>query len=390
MFSDRVAHSPIVIDNDIDFLLLSFNGSGTESDPYTFDNFKIIDSEPASYGISIYGTTKFFIIRNCYINADSRGIDIHNVAENTAKIINNTCNSNSYCGIVISSSSGSFVVNNTCINNSYGIVIQSSSNCIVSNNYCADNTGNGLGLIESHFVNVVNNQFTSNDNYGIIFAWSETCTLHSNTFQENKHFGVFIRDSSRNVVFNNTFIENNQDGYMDDYSQGYDSGRRNSWYNAETKQGNLWSDLGDTCRYKIDGSANSKDIYPLNRELSCPNPIAISAISIVIPIIIGVSVLAFVFPMYIVPYIRENDKLSQFVRKRFPEKKKAIGLIIWIVLSFAGAILLILNGAVFYMWGGTVGIALILLGSFVIVIALSLIFIWIRYPEKLFKPKTES
>ena len=88
------------------------------------------------------------------------------------------------------------------------------------------------------------------------------------------------------------------------------------------------------CTYKIDGKANSKDLYPLNRELSCPNPITISVLSIVLPILIAVSILAFVIPKYVLPYVKEKElkkKLAQFNLERFSNKKKVTRLIALII-----------------------------------------------------------
>ncbi|MBA7554603.1 hypothetical protein ES705_47229 [subsurface metagenome] len=63
--------------------------------------------------------------------------------------------------------------------------------------------------------------------------------------------------------------------------------------------------MGDDCTYKIDGKSHSKDLYPLNRAQSCPNPITITILSIVLPLLVILAILAFVVPKYVVPYTRK-------------------------------------------------------------------------------------
>lgn len=289
-----VPHVPIDIRYDSDFEV--FPGSGTEGDPYIIEGYII--TATSFFGISIYGTTKYFIIRNCYIiEASYTGISIRNVADGTATVSNNTCNNNYY----------------------YGIRLDDSSSSTVENNICSNNGDNGIHLYFSDSSTVANNTCINNNYRGIWLSYSDFCVVTNNLLQENEGYGVYLRSSSyNNLIYHNTFVDNNLGGT----SQAFDDGKKNKWYDPETKEGNYWSDLGNECTYKIDGDAHSKDLYPLNRAQSCPNPIAVKILSIVLPLLVSVAILAFVVPKYVIPYTRNT--IIPYFRKRKAERRLRI------------------------------------------------------------------
>ena len=63
-------HDPIEITSDSDFE--AFPGLGTETDPYIIENYYITTNSGS--GIIIRDTTKYFIVRNCHIDAENDGI----------------------------------------------------------------------------------------------------------------------------------------------------------------------------------------------------------------------------------------------------------------------------------------------------------------------------
>ncbi len=65
--NNLVDHKPITILKDEDFEKYNFLGNGTESNPYIIENYNITTEEDIAIYISF--TTKYFIIRNCYLNA---------------------------------------------------------------------------------------------------------------------------------------------------------------------------------------------------------------------------------------------------------------------------------------------------------------------------------
>ncbi len=153
--SSLIPHDSISITSDEDFSV--FSGTGTYEDPHIIEGYNITTT--SFRGIYITGTTKHFIVRNCYVEATYFGIDINDVAYGTATVINNTCNNNNDKGIVLSSSGSSTVANNTCNNNWDGIKLTSSDSSTVANNTCSNNV-RGIYLEDSGSATLVNNTFT--------------------------------------------------------------------------------------------------------------------------------------------------------------------------------------------------------------------------------------
>ncbi len=247
-------HDPISITFDSFFEV--FPGVGSVENPYIIEGYYIMTT--SGVGIYITGTTKYFTVRNCYVDAVLYGIYIDDVAEGTATVINNTCNNNVY-GIKIDSSDSSTVANNTCSNNGRGIWLTSSDSSTVVNNTCSNNW-DGIFLSSSDSSTVINNTCSNND-FGIILGDSDFCVVTYNLLQENEECGVVLDSASdNNLIHHNTFVDNNLGGT----SQACDTGTDSFWHDTATKEGNYWSDWSGTGAYSIDGEANSVDLYPLD------------------------------------------------------------------------------------------------------------------------------
>ncbi len=359
---DFTPHVPIEIVSDDNFTDYGFPGSGNTTHPYIIENYIITTTDYA--GIYISGTTKYFLIRNCYVDAEYNSIYIENVADGTTSIINNICNNNSigiylryssgctltnntcnksFDGIYLYSSSDSTITENTCNNNyEYGIYLSSSSGSTLTDNTCTFNNGHGISLEDSSGSTLTDNTCTNNawsgiilegssgstltdntcinnNNDGITLISSDSCLITYNLLQENEEYGIYLGSgSSSNIIHHNTFIDNNISGA----SQATDEGENNKWYDSETKEGNWWSDLEAYCTYNIDGTTNSKDKYPLNRAQNCLNPAVISTISIVIPVLVSLAVLALVIPKYGVPYTKKT--VIPYLRKRKAEAERQL------------------------------------------------------------------
>ncbi len=328
--SSLIPHDSIEITSDSGFLV--FPGSGIVEDPYLIEGYNI--TTPSASGIYIEGTTKHFVVRNCYVDALSYGIRIYNVASGTATIennminnndmgiflssydsstvSNNTCSNNIY-GIYLSNFGSSTVSNNTCSNNIYGIWLESSASSTVVNNTCNFNNVNGIMLWASASSTVINN-ICNNNNYGIgVFQHSDSSTIANNTCSNNNEYGIWFRDSDSSTVANNTCSNNDWYGisleesdfcvvtynllqenenygvylYLDSdnnlvhhntfvdnnlggTSQAIDSGANNYWYDTVALEGNYYNDWSGTGSYSIDGSAGSIDLYPLDGSPSDP------------------------------------------------------------------------------------------------------------------------
>ncbi len=203
-------HDPISITSDSGFEV--FLGTGTEVDPYIIEGYNITTT--SDEGISITDTTKYFTVRNCYVDAFLYGIYIYDVADGTATVANNTCNNNAYFGIRLYASGNSSVANNTCNYNSYGgIRLDSSGSSTVANNMCNNNDDYGIYLWFSRNSTVTNNMCSNNNNwYGIRLENSGSSTVINNTCSNNNYDGIYLYYSGSSTVANNTCNNNNLDG----------------------------------------------------------------------------------------------------------------------------------------------------------------------------------
>ncbi len=310
-----------------DIGLEAFPGSGTAEDPYVIEGYSIITTN--SRGIRITGTTKYFTVRNCYVDAKDYGIYIENVADGTVTVINNscwgnnnwgiaihyssnftvanntcnnnyggigfyetssvtvinnTCNNNEY-GFNIYESSSTTVINNTCNNNGESIVIDSSGSLTVANNTCS-NSNFGIKISFSVIATVANNTCYNNYDYGIWLWDSDSCNITYNLLQENVEHGVYLdSDSDNNLIHHNIFVDNNLGGTsqaFDDCTNNYwydtttlegnywydtTTLEGNYWYDTTTLEGNYWSDWSGTGSYSIDGHAGAFDLYPFDEPV---------------------------------------------------------------------------------------------------------------------------
>ncbi len=207
LLSSLIPHDFITIISDSGFL--AYLGSGTVEDPYVIEGFNITTTYDT--GIYISDTTKYFIIRNCYVDAEGYGIYISSVADGTATIANNTCNNNLYIGITLGGSGSSTVINNTCRNNNYGIYLSNSDSSTVINNTCSNNNEYGIYLDYSGSSTVVNNT-CNNIDFSIYLRYSSSSTVANNTCSNNNVYGIFLRYSDDSTVANNMCNNNNYIG----------------------------------------------------------------------------------------------------------------------------------------------------------------------------------
>ncbi len=260
---------PIHIDSDSDFVSMGLDGSGNSISPYIISDYVIDVSGFLNNGILIEDTTKYFIIQNCTIYTDYIGIRIDNVGSGTALIRNNTCISKSYDGGGLAASGNNVqFVNNTCINFAQGIHTNQAINMKIINNTIRNSTYQGINI-----------RYTSNS------------IIRGNLIMDSTQYAIVIviSSSNNNHIYSNTiigelYLENaNIDGSNADIptSQAYDGGSSNFWFNETSQIGNYWSDCRGS-RYKIDGSADSIDKFPLNCGPIIPGYIGIGVISLVI------------------------------------------------------------------------------------------------------------
>lgn len=290
MYLSYIPHEPISIVNDGNFTDYGFQGTGTEEDPFIIENYSITTLD--SNSIFIHDTSKYFVIRNCFLQSESYGILISFVANETVSIINNICNG--FTGIYVAHSHYSRLENNTCNNNVDGITLEYTWNTTVKNNICNFNDRYGIQLAETQYTNLFYNTLKGNqigvrfatDEFGYLVEYhipSHYCHISYNLLQENEEYGIFISKdddstpSMYNIIHHNRFLDNGIEGF----SQAYDEGANNTWYETKTNEGNHWSSWNKKKPYPIDGNANSKDLYPLNENLELIERINYGFISLI-------------------------------------------------------------------------------------------------------------
>lgn len=203
-------HVNIYITTDSEFE--EFPGSGTPDDPYIIEGYEILTLN--EYGIYISGTTKHFVIRNCFISADRIGIHITDTAAGTVKIINNTCRSSvpNYMrsGIYVTNTEYSVITNNTCIEGHYaGMELHHVDNSTVANNTITYCVNTGLFITGSDNLTIANNVIeTTQWGDGMLSYGLEQCKIINNTIRNNKYtIGAYIRGDHL-IIANNTVTNN--------------------------------------------------------------------------------------------------------------------------------------------------------------------------------------
>jgi hypothetical protein len=195
-------HGPITILKDEDFEYYNFPGKGTAKKPYLIQNLNITADQTDLIYIS--GTTKHFVIQNCYLSTTDPALDpqedltsiyISDAAENTARIAKNTLNGTCY-GIKIYNSIGVTIENNAIDilptiwwagpypPNANSIILDNCSFSTIENNNCYD----GPSKVYS----------------------SENSTIVGNSFFNG---GISVRDS-KNTIISKNFFYNSGLGYI--------------------------------------------------------------------------------------------------------------------------------------------------------------------------------
>ncbi|MHA1853523.1 MAG: NosD domain-containing protein, partial [Candidatus Heimdallarchaeaceae archaeon] len=154
----------------------------------------------------------------------TKAIYISQIADGTAKIINNTCIIKDLfhsCGISLSYCSGIEVTNNTCVDESSseikestGIELYFAKNITIENNYCF-NVRDGILLEDPINIKVVNNSCLNNQGIGIYISYAvsdEQGALIENNVCNQNHIGIGVFNCNNVTIVNNTCNNNNKYG----------------------------------------------------------------------------------------------------------------------------------------------------------------------------------
>ncbi|MFW9909186.1 MAG: NosD domain-containing protein [Candidatus Thorarchaeota archaeon] len=186
--SDYAQHAPIEIMNDTALASYAVSGTGDAASPYILEGWNITALEEDS--ILIYGTTKHFVVRDCWLSGSLtgsyRGVRIISVASGTAVIENVHCES-WYVGIDVSSSPKTVVKDCRIQNCEYGLWMSSSSDSTIFNNTVVENEAWGMD-VSSSATTVANNTLWGNA-HGLKAFYAYNITLENNTMYDD---GVYI------------------------------------------------------------------------------------------------------------------------------------------------------------------------------------------------------
>lgn len=201
--------SPIIIDDDGDFISYGFPGSGAENDPYIIENYDIVSTITKGV-IKIKGTTKNFIIRNCHIETNGDRIVISDISSDTARVEDCIFNNNIFDGMVIYKADGIIITNNIFRNNKHAIYVRKSISAFVYNNTFVENRS-GINLAGSSASIIENNTCFSNGR-GISVTSAPFCVIRNNYCENNNVDGISLFSSENSLITNNTCSNNEWEG----------------------------------------------------------------------------------------------------------------------------------------------------------------------------------
>ncbi len=246
-------------------------------------NIENLNLSDSSVGIVIGYSSNILISNNNISNNNIRGIYLED-----SSYINIQDNNISYnrWGVALYQSINNKILRNNITNSIQdGIIFQASSNNnLVSNNKIYNKSVCGIEISGSSNNEIINNDI-NNEETGIYIGWSTSRgnIISGNNITNNSNYGVEMSSSTHNRIYDNFFIHNygSESTYNSSHIQAYDDGTNNYW-NSTSGIGNYWYDWANNNNtndqnhdgivdwpYKIDGSANAKDYYPLkNTSLS--------------------------------------------------------------------------------------------------------------------------
>ncbi len=199
-------HEPIIILNDKDFKNYKFPGRGTENNPYLIQYYNITADHSESIYIS--GTTKHFIIQNCYLNSYYTNIFIEN-SKGSVQIIENNIEG-ALQGINILNSPGTNIKGNniTVVSGeaifSFNTELIDCENSIITLNTFTNGTFN---IIDSGGVTIDKNEFylreTGYSGDNVFDIDSHNAIISENIFDSE---GLLVIEGHNAIVSENSFV----------------------------------------------------------------------------------------------------------------------------------------------------------------------------------------
>ena len=224
------------------------------------------------FAVTVQSSNFTQIIGNNFFDSNVGSISVSSCSSGT--IIKDNYYTGPYDRILISNCENIQVRNNTAYDSSNGLYLKDTKNCVVEKNFFLESDGSGIVLQSSDDILIHNNTIEKSDMYGIWIQAASENNITNNIFHRNSGWAIWItQNSNNNTVHHNKFINNNIDNTeVNLLSQSSDFGMKNSWYDASSEEGNYWSDWSGNGTYKLDGSAGSEDLYPLDSNLQLEKP----------------------------------------------------------------------------------------------------------------------
>ncbi len=158
---NSVAHLPIQIDGDQDFIFQNWTGTGTKAYPCVISNLRINSTQ--SIGIRIQNTRFHFLINSCQIlglqmAVKNHGIYLFNV---TNGAIRNCYLEYSFASILLNQSNSNEVARNWITTSRQGIQLDDANNNLIQNNSMVNNAL-GLDVVQGYQNHILWNVFVKN------------------------------------------------------------------------------------------------------------------------------------------------------------------------------------------------------------------------------------
>jgi len=258
---------------------------------------KLYSNEMHHGGVMMWGTQDSFMTHNIPLNNTVNGKPVYyykNADMNNIRVpldagqvilgnvknmrIENLSFDYTSTSIEIGYSSDIKVRNNTVSHGWRGILFYHTDSSLIWNNTVSDSDRKGLYLFTSSNNKIDNNTISYSAWDGIsLNSYSDANTLTGNMLVHNRVYGIRIQSGASNVIYNNSFYYNHYSGdtYSSSSVQAYDDSTHNEW--SHNEKGNYWHDWANNNNtndqnppygivdwpYKLDGSANAEDPYPL-------------------------------------------------------------------------------------------------------------------------------
>jgi parallel beta-helix repeat protein len=204
---DYSPHDPIVINGDEGFTEENgvTGGSGTEEDPYIIEGWEINGGE---YGIRIYHTTSYFIVRNCRLTGGI-ALDFDDIEYGA---ISTVIADGNVAGIYATSSSNITIQDSIFSSNDYfTMYLWGTSFCTLSNITASDGSS-GIFVRESSNILIEDCDVYNND-FGIDLYKSINIILRDNNMYSNK-YNLEIHGSNPGHFYHDIDTSNMVDGKL--------------------------------------------------------------------------------------------------------------------------------------------------------------------------------